>query len=26
MDMDTIQHFEEKDYMEALSYLEFLPA
>ena len=26
MDMDTIQYFEEKDYMEALSYLEFLPA
>jgi hypothetical protein len=26
MDMDTIHHFEEKDYMEALSYLEFLPA
>ena len=25
MDMSTIQHFSERDYMEALSYLNILP-
>jgi hypothetical protein len=25
MDMSTIKHFEERDFMDALSYIEVLP-